>query len=171
MNIFKNLFRKKKIVYDKNLHEVPFLNRLKVRELVLFNQMIYKRKFKKGEIIFKKDYPNVVLYILMKGVVQILLNENSPTVIAELEPFSFFGELGMYIDAKRSACVISKTDTELYAISKDEFKDFVDTFPKIGIKILYALGQNMSRDIIKSNERLKECEAKLKEITSNDSSK
>ena len=103
----------------------------------------------------------------MKGVVEILLNKDNSTVIAELQPYSFFGELGMYIDTKRSASVISKTDTELYAVSKDEFKHFVDTFPKIGVKILYTLGQNMSRDIIRSNERLKDYELKLNKKISN----
>ncbi len=168
MNIFKKLFNKKKFFYDERLVDVPFLKKLKPRELGLFNRMLYKRNFKKGEIIFKKDYPNVVLYFLMKGTVQILLNNEKSIVISELEPYSFFGELGMYIDTKRSASVVSKTDTELYAVSKDEFKHFVDTFPKIGVKILYALGQNMSKDIIKSNERLKECESKLKDKMSND---
>ena len=163
MSIFTKFFKKKKLIYDEKLMDVPFLKNLKPRELSLVGRMLYKRKFKKGEMVFKKDYPNVVLYILMKGTIQILLNNDNSTIIAELEPYSFFGELGMYIDTKRSASVISKTDTELYAISKDEFKHFVDTFPKIGVKILYALGQNMSKEIIRSNERLKVYESnKLK---------
>ena len=118
MNIFKKLFNKKKIFYDERLVDVPFLKKLKPRELGLFNRMIYKRNFKKGEMIFKKNYPNVVLYILMKGTVQILLDKDKSTVIAELEPFSFFGELGMYIDTKRSASVISKSNTVLIFINQ-----------------------------------------------------
>ncbi|MDD3050085.1 MAG: cyclic nucleotide-binding domain-containing protein [Candidatus Cloacimonetes bacterium] len=158
---FKKLFGSEKKENPNDfgiLKKFVFLSNLKKKDLILFRNMLMERNFADGEYIFKENYPHAVLYLIIKGEIEILLDNE---VVATLQPFSHFGEIGLFIESKRTASARAKGQTLLYACSKNDFSNFIDTFNSIGIKILYNFGINFSNTIIKNNDKIKSLENKL----------
>ena len=63
----------------------------------------------------------------------------------------------------RTATAIASQESILYAISKVDFANFIQTYPKIGVKLLYEIGKNLSNSLINTNKVIKEQESKRNE--------
>lgn len=158
--LIHKLFKKPNVEVQKDfevLKNFDFLKNIRKKDLKLFQKQIIKRKFKSGEIIFKENFPHAVLYLLYKGKVEIYLEQNGKKqILSYRKPYSEFGEVGLFIDSKRTASARCLQETEMFAISKSDFKSFINSYPMLGIKILYNLGVKLSSSLAESNKRLKE---------------
>lgn len=75
--------------------------------------------FKKGETIFKEGDVGDVMYIIKSGRVEIVKNVNDEElVLATLDANSFFGEMALFGDKKRSATVRAVDNTQMISINK-----------------------------------------------------
>lgn len=154
----------KKIFNDseKNESENQFIKRVKLfeglkgKEFRHIAPLLIPKKFKKDEVIFRENYPHVVLYIVKTGQISIYLENNGvPTGLVILKEYEHFGEIGLFgKDVKRAASAKALVDTELYAIKKTDFKEFVKKYPATGVKILYNIGKSISDDLIRSNNEI-----------------
>ncbi len=98
-----------------------------------------------GRVFYSPEETGEVLFILKKGAVQIyrMSPEGRKLVIAQLPPYSFFGEMscigqGMYdtfAEATEESliCTMSRSDVERLLLSK----------PKIALRILEAVGRRV----------------------------
>ncbi|PID28443.1 MAG: hypothetical protein CSB55_04610 [Candidatus Cloacimonadota bacterium] len=160
MNLFKSgkikFFNKLKPEFEF-LKDVKFLKGLSTGELKQFSKLLHERKFKENEIIFKKGYPHAVLYIVGSGELKVILERDDSAVInlATVKKSDHFGEIGLFTESNRTATVIGKTDSVLYAVSKSDFTDFINIYPKISIKILYNISKSLCDKISKTNDKLK----------------
>ncbi len=148
-----NLTEEKELV--KFLSSVTLFEKLTKNERKNLFKYIYVRKFKTGETIFKKNYPNVVLYILKQGELKVYLEKEDKEIeLNRLKPTEFFGEIGLFLDDNRTASVKAVTDSVLLAISKKDIADFIARFPRAGVKVLYKFGELLSRNLINLNKTL-----------------
>ncbi len=140
------------------LREIDFLKHLNHYELKIFSRLMHQREYKPGEVIFREGYPHAVLYIVKRGKVDIVLEQEDgdPIKLAELNPQSFFGEIGLFIETSRTATAIASEDTILLAVSKVDFQDMIDKYPRIGVKIVYELGKGLSNNVVETNKKLRE---------------
>ena len=53
----------------------------------------------------------------------------------------FFGELAMVDGEKRSASAVAKTDVRAAVIFKPDLDEFIEKYPKKGIKILFGISK------------------------------
>jgi len=75
--------------------------------------------YKKGETIFKEGDVGDEMYIIKSGRVEIVKNINDEElVLATLDANSFFGEMALFGDKKRSATVRAVDDTQMITINK-----------------------------------------------------
>eukprot|EP00762_Andalucia_godoyi_P000708 ANDGO_05438.mRNA.1 Cyclic nucleotide-gated cation channel len=88
------------------------------------------------------------MYFLYKGTVDVV-NEDGTVIFATLNEGSFFGELSIVFEQKRSASIRAKTMCEVYVLSKADFEATLAEFPERREEIA-KVGQ----------ERLKELKAK-----------
>ncbi|RLC48908.1 MAG: hypothetical protein DRH57_01250 [Candidatus Cloacimonadota bacterium] len=141
----------------KFLSKFELFTNLSSTELHHLAKCIHKREFSQGEIIFKNGYPNIVFYIIKSGEVKIYIEkENGEEIeLNILGEYDFFGEFGLFLDTSRTASCMAVKETAMYAISKTEFKSFINKFPRGGNKILFSLGKILSQHIIHLNEKLK----------------
>jgi len=144
---------------DKEL--IKFLAGVNIFEKLTKNERknlvkyIYVRKFKAGEMVFKKDYPNVIFYILKKGELKVFLDKNEDEIeINRLKTNDYFGEVGLFLDHSRTASVKAVEDSILLAISKRDLSDFIARFPRAGVKILYKLGEILCNHMINLNKKI-----------------
>ncbi len=135
------------------LHAVPVFSELEEKELALLTNRIHERKYLAGEYVFHQGDPGIGLYIIMEGEVVIKRNvENRLITLADFVKNDFFGELALIDGEKRSASAIAKTDLIVAAIFKPDLDEFVETYPKKGIKILWGINNLVTQRLRKLNE-------------------
>ncbi|MBC8526146.1 MAG: cyclic nucleotide-binding domain-containing protein [Candidatus Cloacimonetes bacterium] len=133
------------------LSKVVLFKKLSKSEIRNLQHNLYVRNFKAGEYVFKKKYPNVVLYIVKEGELHTYLDETNKEDVKIIQPFEYFGEIGLFLEEERTANIVAKKDSVLLALSKKDMANYIAEFPKAGIKILYKLGEILCRELINSN--------------------
>lgn len=106
-----------------------------------------RRSFRAGEVIFHRDDPGQVLYMIKEGKVKISLispdgQEISLVVFGKGE---FFGELALLDGEPRSADAIALERVECYTLQRDDFHKAIMRNPKIAIKILEVLTRRLRK--------------------------
>ncbi len=157
MRLFKTKDKEGNKLESSFLREIAFLKQLNYFELKTFSRLLHRRDFKPGEVVFREGYPHAVLYIVKEGKVDIVLEagEDESIKLVELVPYAFFGEVGLFIDTNRTATAIASEDTVLLAVSKVDFKDMIEKYPRIGVKIVYELGKRLSESLVDTNAKLR----------------
>lgn len=125
----------------KSLQGIPLFKSLSRRDLLAVMSNIHKRNYIAGEYIFYQGDPGIGLYIINDGKVIISRDsdEGHKITLAVFEKGDFFGELALVDNDKRSASAITEFDTELYVIFKPDLDEFIEKYPKKGIKILQGI--------------------------------
>ncbi len=128
-----------------NLARVPLFADLDEESLKELSAVARKRVFRQGEVIFHRDDPGQVLYIVKEGKVKIGLTspdgqEVSLTVFGAGE---CFGELSILDGEPRSADAIALERAELYALQRQDFVNVVMNHPKIAVQVMKVISQRL----------------------------
>ncbi len=94
----------------------------------------YKRhKFAKGDVILKEGDQGEFTYLILQGKVEIRKGHfgGSPVTLATLGPGSVIGELSLFDGTAHMATVVAVENTEVSAMSRDEFMRLVDSMDPV----------------------------------------
>lgn len=106
-----------------------------------------------GEVIAEGTEPNY-LYVVVEGA---LLVKHDEHVLAELGANEVFGEMSLFLDEKEhTATVISRVESHLLRLHKDDFMEILYDYPQISQGIIRELANRLRR----SNARIVELESK-----------
>ncbi len=125
----------------KALKSIPLFKELTKRDLSALIKIIHNRTFVAGEYIFYKGDPGIGLYLIREGEVE-MQRENSSNekkVLASFGKGDFFGELALVDGEKRSASAIAKSTCKISVIFKPDLDEFIEKYPRKGIKILTGI--------------------------------
>jgi F420-non-reducing hydrogenase small subunit len=96
--------------------------------------------YKPGEIIFSEGDPGHVMYIIIKGSVQIALGkQKDKCLLARLDANDFFGEMALITTLPRTATAFAITDTRLLPVDRQTFFQQVKRKPGLALYILQVL--------------------------------
>ena len=125
----------------KSLQSIPLFNSLGKRDLTLLMNIIHNRNYLPDEYIFYQGDPGIGLYIIRNGSVEIYREDDKSNKVklATFGEGDFFGELAMVDGEKRSASAIAATETRVAVIFKPDLDEFIEKYPKKGIKILQGI--------------------------------
>lgn len=144
-SFWANLFKSpaEQIDLQKSLLSIPLFKSLGKKDLDLLSNIIHNRSYVAGEYIFYQGDPGIGLYIIREGEVAVQRNddENNIVSLATFGKGDFFGELALVDGEKRSASAIAKTDIRLAVIFKPDLDEFIERYPKKGIKVLQGISQ------------------------------
>ncbi len=106
-----------------------------------------KRTFRSGEVIFHRDDPGQVLYIIKEGKVKICLispdgQEISLVVFGRGE---YFGDLALLDGLPRSADAIALEKVECYTLQRGDFHNAIMKNPRIAIQIMEVLCERLRK--------------------------
>lgn len=115
-----------------------------------------RRSFRAGEVIFHRDDPGQVLYLIKEGKVKICLisPDGQEISLAVLGSGEYFGEFALYDGLPRSADAIAIEKVECYTLQRSDFQKAIMKNPKIAIQVLEGLSKrlrntdNMVEDLI-----------------------
>ncbi len=104
-----------------------------------------RRRYARGQIIFTQGDPGNALYVVEAGLVKIALSspDGKELILNQLRPGSFFGELALLDGEPRSADAIAQEDCQLLLLQRDDFVRFVETHPKVALKLLANLSRKL----------------------------
>ena len=130
------------IVHLKQVSLFSSLSDEDLRELMAVTR---RRTFRAGEVIFHRDDPGQILYIIKDGKVKICLispdgQEISLVVFGKGE---YFGEFSLFDGLPRSADAITLERTECYTLQRSDFDNVILKNPKIALKLLEALTRRL----------------------------
>lgn len=153
-SFWANIFKSSEKPDPGNLLSLPPFRLLEKKDLTFLLTIIHDRNYLPGEYIFYQGDPGIGLYIIKEGEVEILMQDEFQNLIplAAFTKGDFFGELALVDGEKRSASAIAKTDVKLSVIFKPDIDEFIDKFPKKGVKILQALSQIIAIRLRQLNE-------------------
>jgi len=100
------------------------------------------RTYGRGTIIFHKDDPGSLLYVILKGAVSIALpsSDGKDMVLAILCAGDFFGELSLLDGEPRNATASAlEEDTQTLILPREDFLELVRREPQIGIHVMELL--------------------------------
>lgn len=103
----------------------------------------HRRKYPaKSTIIYAGDEGDT-LYYIVKGSVTVLIEDDDgrEMIVAYLNEGDFFGEMGLFKQADRSAWIRAKTECEVGEISYSKFQEISREHPDF----LYAIGVQMAK--------------------------
>lgn len=155
-NFWSNLFKSpaEKSEMERLLFSMPPFQNLNHKDLALLMHIMHNRVYTANEYIFYQGDPGIALYIVQDGevVFETTYSEGITHKVAHYKRGDFFGELAMLEDEKRFASAIAVRDSRLAVIFKPDLDEFVQKYPKKGIKILHGISQIFASRLRKLNE-------------------
>ncbi|MBN2601684.1 MAG: cyclic nucleotide-binding domain-containing protein [Candidatus Marinimicrobia bacterium] len=140
----------------KALKNVPIFSDLNPKEMNEIEKIIHRREYKKGEPIFRMGDPGLGMYIIIKGLINIVEEDvdGNTTTLAVLKDGAFFGDLALLDEAPRSASAIADDQCDILGFFRPDFLDLLYRKPKLGIKILFSLSKITGERLRRTNEQL-----------------
>lgn len=113
---------------------------------------------KAKSVFFCQGDPSEDLYLILDGSVSVIVDDSDAPdqdmVVSYLNPWEFFGEMGLFGEESRTANLVTRTACEFAKISYNDFHAIRGRFPDV----LYALTTQMG-------QRLKNTTRKLADLT------
>jgi CRP/FNR family transcriptional regulator, cyclic AMP receptor protein len=136
--------------------QVSFFTDLPEEEIQALSSATKRRTFRSGEVIFHRDDPGQVLYMIKEGKVKICIisPDGQEVSLAVLGKGEYFGEFALLDGLPRSTDAVALEKVECYTLQRSDFLNAIQKNPKIAILVLEALSKrlratdNMVEDLI-----------------------
>jgi len=127
------------------LKQVPLFAGLADEDIRELMAVARKRTFRSGEVIFHRDDPGQVLYVIKEGKVKISLvsPDGQEIVLTVLGKGECFGEFTILDGLPRSADAITLEKVECYTLQRSDFHNAILKNPKIAIQVLEVLTKRL----------------------------
>lgn len=127
------------------LKQVPLFAGLADEDIRELMSVAKRRTFRSGEVIFHREDPGQVLYVIKEGKVKISLispdgQEISLVVFGKGE---CFGEFAILDGLPRSADAIAMEKVECYTLQRSDFHKAIMKNPKIAIQVMEVLSKRL----------------------------
>lgn len=129
------------------LKQVHIFNSLSEEEIFTLAAVVRKRTFRQGEVIFHRDDPGQVLYVIKEGKVKISLisPDGQEIALVVFGKGEYFGELALLDGRPRSADAIALQRVECLALQRSDFHNAIMKYPKIAIQVMEVLCERLRR--------------------------
>jgi CRP-like cAMP-binding protein len=107
-----------------------------------------------GDILFNQGDDSGTLYFINRGQVELVRDykDGEKVVIATLGRDEVIGELSMIGSEPRTASVIATEDTELVALDRDVFFQYLEQNPTIATEVLIQLSRRLRKMTLQIRE-------------------
>ncbi len=135
------------------LHEMdiflPFSEEIKT----YLSERMRQHRFSEGETVVKQGDVGNSLFVIVEGVVvvQVKLEDDKIIDVARLGAGNFFGEMALFTGQKRTATILTMTETILLEIIKDDIVPLISEQPEVAKLISKVLTQRKLKTQSKLN--------------------
>ncbi len=125
--------------------QVPFFADLPEEEIQVLSSATKRRTFRAGEVIFHRDDPGQVLYMIKEGKVKICIisPDGQEVSLAVFGKGEYFGEFALLDGLPRSTDAVTLEKVECYTLQRSDFHNTIQKNPKIAILVMEALSKRL----------------------------
>ncbi len=146
------------------LHAIKLLQDLNNEELKEFLKICKKMKVAENSVIMSEGEQGDTMYLFQEGTVEVTNAltmkigkkgfEETEKSMARLSSkyINFFGDMSILSNQPRSATINTLSECILYEIKKDDFDNFCNKFPSVGLKILKQIANVLCERVRKGNQ-------------------
>lgn len=151
----EDLFKKR--VLDNLLALSPLFSPLSVADREEVSKRFRVLNIPEATVVFKGGDPSHCLYLIKNGEVEIFTQDRrgKRVILGKLGSGHLFGEIGVLLHTPRMAFAKTTQSTELLALSKEDFDDLLQEFPRlqtvakeISSKRLYQTKEILSQESV-----------------------
>ena len=124
-----------------HLRNVPIFTALSDSDLNRIASKMVSRDYEKGQMILLEESTGETFFIITSGTVKVtrLSDDGREVILALLGGSDFFGEMSLLDGEGRSANIVANEDAEVMTLSRRDFLEYLETYPKIAIALLEEL--------------------------------
>lgn len=125
------------------LRDVHLFDSMSNEELEQLRNRMDERLCLKGEPIVEQGEQGDSLFLLREGYLDVFIDndDGSRVMVGHLLPGSFFGEMSLLTGANRAATVIPSVDADVFEISKDHIRSFLEDSEDLVRQLSMALAE------------------------------
>jgi CRP-like cAMP-binding protein len=139
-----------------SLKEVPLFKDCEVGFLHMLAIQLTPHHYYAGDTIIKRGDQACEMFFVVKGTAE-AFNEEDGTIYATFNPGSFFGEVGLFFDIKRTASIRCLTDVNILKLTRDILEKSLESYPEVNTKIRAEAKQrylyNQEREKLKISKK------------------
>lgn len=155
---FDNFFKKETEGEMKLVQKCPLFSDLTKKEMSFLKELLHKRIYADGEIVFKPSGGTGV-YVILKGRINILQgspsSQEEPSLVSSLKEGDFFGELSLvHSGAYKNMFAQSAGDSKLFGFYQPDLQLIMENYPLMGIKILKKICEILSHRLQKAEQKI-----------------
>lgn len=132
------------------LRGLPFFDGLGDGELRKIARLFVQKLYRPGEQVFKKGDSGDAVYVVMRGQIDIQLEEASKP-IASVGSGKIFGELAFLDGAPRNAYAVAGQPSILLVVQRTALNELVQREPHLGMVIMRNVAMDLSNKIRQAN--------------------
>lgn len=97
--------------------------------------------FSPGDIVVKKGQVGSEMFFIVKGGVDVFVDDDATVKVAEKRVGDYFGEVALVLDEARTAWVVTNSYCVLAQLTKDAFQEFTQLAPEVRTSMLEKIVQ------------------------------
>jgi MFS superfamily sulfate permease-like transporter len=141
------------------LSRVGIFSRFSADDLKIIESFLRRTSYRPGEVVFHEGEPGNQLLVVSKGSASAYLQlPNGNIRLATFEPGTMFGEVALLDSGPRSATVKAENELVCYALNTKDFSAMAGQFPSIAIRLLAAIGSELSGRLRAANRTIHQLE-------------
>jgi uncharacterized membrane protein len=130
--------------YSNMLRQIPLFESMEDADLAALSARLTPKSFEEGSQVFAQGDEGDAMYVIRDGAIDIVTGSIKQRVtLASLYNGQYFGELSLLDGAPRSATAVASRRTELLALERDDFVEFVRHRPDAALAIMHEIGERM----------------------------
>lgn len=104
-----------------------------------------KRRFQPGEFLAREGDPCEQVYIILHGTASILKEDSrhNANIIAQVGKGAIIGEMGVFMDLRRSASIRATEDLLALEFRKEDFVTALLNFPALTVRLMRSLSTKL----------------------------
>lgn len=130
-----------------HLKNVPIFSDLLNSDLNKISDKMIYREYDKGQIILLEESQGETFFVITSGAVKVtrLSDDGREVILAILGESDFFGEMSLLDGQGRSANIIATEPAKMLTLSRNDFLDCLESYPKIAIALLEELATRLRK--------------------------
>jgi CRP/FNR family transcriptional regulator, cyclic AMP receptor protein len=126
------------------LKTIPLFESLENDDLSALANKLREVTVVTGNTVFAQGDEGDAMYVIEDGAVDIVAGSGKQKVtLTSLFKLQYFGELSLLDGAPRSATAVASRDSQLLALERDDFVDFIKRRPEAALSIMHEVGERI----------------------------
>ncbi len=143
------------MIHPELLQSIPFLREVSPSLIAELAGRFEVRLHPKGTLLVEEGGEIGALHIICRGVVHARQRSGSKEVLlARIGVGGFFGEVNLFSEGKATASIHVMEETEVASIPYAAFRDFMESHPSAGFRIVTRLMEELCHRLRQTNAKL-----------------